>query len=70
MKKCYQIIEGITYKIGCGKQFNNISLDRINPKEGYTKENTRLVCTHVNMMKSNLSDKELLNYCQKIINYK
>lgn len=42
------------------------SIDRINPKKGYTKKNVRLVRFRLNIMKSNLSDKSLLEICQSI----
>lgn len=52
-----------------GRFPNNASVDRINPGKDYSIDNIRLVCNHVNMMKSNLSDEELINYCQAIIKY-
>lgn len=39
-----------------GKNIYNASIDRISPGKDYTLENVRLVCNHVNMMRSNLSD--------------
>lgn len=54
---------------GSGKFPNNASVDRIDPGKDYSIDNVRLVCNHVNMMRSNLSDNELLNYCKCIINY-
>lgn len=61
-------IEMTTVK-GSGKFLNNASVDRINPGKDYNIDNVRLVCNHVNMMRSNLSDGELLNYCKCIIDY-
>lgn len=61
-------IEMTTIK-GSGKFHNNASVDRIDPGKDYSIDNVRLVCNHVNMMRSNLSDNELLNYCKCIINY-
>lgn len=43
------------------------SLDRINPKLGYTPENTRVVIWHYNAMKGELSDREVLEICRKIV---
>ena len=43
-----------------GNWDNSPSLDRINPKEGYTKENTVWISYLANRMKSNLSLEELI----------
>lgn len=51
-----------------GKCLNNASVDRIVAGGDYSKNNIRLVCNHVNMMRSNLSDKDLINYCKAILN--
>lgn len=59
-------IEMTTIK-GSGQFPNNASVDRINPGKDYSIDNIRLVCNHVNMMKSNLSDEDLLNYCRCIL---
>lgn len=45
----------------------NASLDRIVPGGPYIKENVRLVCSIVNKMRLNMSDEELLYWCQKIL---
>lgn len=52
-----------------GRNPNNASVDRINAGQDYSKDNIRLVCSHVNMMRSNLSDKELIEYCKAILKY-
>lgn len=52
-----------------GKLPNNASVDRMNPGKDYSIDNIRLVCNHVNMMRSNLSDEDLLKYCRAIIDY-
>lgn len=52
-----------------GKNPNNASVDRIDPGKDYSKDNIRLVCNHVNMMRSNLSDNELIKYCKAIIEW-
>lgn len=51
-----------------GKNIYNASIDRIVPGGDYTLSNIRLVCSHVNMMRSNLSDEDLLLFCKSIIN--
>ena len=52
-----------------GRLPNNASVDRIIPGEDYSIDNIRLVCNHVNMMKSDLSDEELIKYCKSILKY-
>jgi hypothetical protein len=42
------------------------SLDRINPRVGYTPENTRVVIWQYNAMKGEISDDEVLFICQQI----
>lgn len=43
----------MTFYLDNGRTFTNISIDRITPNLGYTKENIQLVCMAVNQMKSN-----------------
>lgn len=57
----------MTYVIGKGRTCTNLSLDRIDPSKGYTKENIQLVCSIINTMKSDLSYSELLFFCKQII---
>lgn len=61
-------IEMTTIK-GSGKFPSNASVDRIDPGKNYSLDNIRLVCNHVNMMRSNLSDEDLLYYCKAIIEH-
>lgn len=53
---------------GSGKMILNASIDRIEPGKDYTIDNVQLVCSHVNMMKSNLSEDELYEFCKAIVN--
>lgn len=57
----------MTYYFGYGRSPKNVSIDKINPSKGYVKTNVRLVCSHVNMMKSYLTDSELVEFCKAII---
>lgn len=61
-------IEMTTIK-GSGKFPNNASVDRIDAGKDYSIDNIRLVCNHVNMMRSNLSDNDLLYYCNCILKH-
>lgn len=53
---------------GRGKMMMNASIDRIIPGGDYSKDNVQLVCSHVNMMRSNLSIEELIEFCKAIVN--
>lgn len=55
---------------GLKKVNTNLSIDKINPTEGYTLENIQLVCHHVNIMKNILSMDELKDWCQNILTTK
>ena len=50
--------------------FHNISVDRIDSKKGYTKENTVLCCWGINNMKQQLPVDELIYWAEKILNFK
>lgn len=43
------------------------SLDRINPKEGYTPENTQLVCWQYNSAKATFTDADVVRFAQAVI---
>ena len=45
----------------------SLSIDRINPKAGYTKDNCRLVLWAVNRFKNDLSDSQLFNITEKLM---
>lgn len=47
----------------------NISVDRIDSNNGYTKSNIQLVCTTVNIMKSNMTLEMLKYFCKLIIQH-
>jgi len=47
----------------------NISIDRVNSDLGYTKENIQLVGAMINRMKSDLTNKEFIDFCSVISNY-
>ena len=57
----------MTHSILEGKIKTNLSIDRINPKLGYVENNVQLVCNVANVMKSNLSIEELIDFCKLII---
>jgi len=49
--------------------YGTASLDRINSVRGYEPDNVQWVHKTVNFMKQALSDKELLEWCQKIVDH-
>lgn len=48
------------------KSCNNLSLDRIDSKKGYVKDNIQLVTEIVNNSKSDLSNDDYIEWCRKI----
>jgi hypothetical protein len=55
-----------------GLEFNDdnvLSLDRIDSKMGYTRENIQFITIRANKMKSDMSDNEFLNYCSIIVRH-
>jgi hypothetical protein len=62
--------EALTCTLGKGMIFmTNASIDRIRPGEEYSIDNIRFVCRIVNIMKWNMSDEELRDWCRSIIDY-
>lgn len=62
-----------TYEDGKGKTiFNNgriptnVSVDRIDSKKGYTRDNVQLVCMAINQMKSDLDNNTFYNLCKAV----
>lgn len=49
--------------------FTNASIDRIIPGGDYTETNIRLVCRMANIMKWNMTDGELREWCIRIIDH-
>lgn len=60
---------GNSYQIVSGTKKNPFapSLDRIDPKLGYTNQNVRIVIWQYNLMKGELSDSQVLYLCGKIM---
>lgn len=61
--KCYYSGRVLSYKT---KDENVMSIDRINPKIGYTKENIVICCWRINRMKLNYGVKDFLKLCEDI----
>lgn len=61
----------MTFEIDNGRVFTNVSVDQKNPGQGYTKENTQLICQAVNQLKSDWDMDTVLYICKSITeNYK
>jgi hypothetical protein len=56
----------LTHKRGIGIVYTNLSVDRINPKKGYTISNIQLVCRVINLMKSDIKQQQFINLCKKV----
>jgi hypothetical protein len=52
---------------GQGKVYTNISMDRIQAGGPYTKDNVRLVCNVVNLMRLQNTDEQFKWWCQKVV---
>lgn len=50
-------------------QLNTISIERIDSKIGYTKENTILVCQAINRMKSDFEFDDFYNLCKDVAEF-
>lgn len=47
----------------------NASIDRIDPKGPYTKENVQLVCAAINKLRIDMSIDEFIGWCRKVANH-
>jgi hypothetical protein len=57
----------LTFMKGQGHIPTNASVDRIDSKKGYTKDNVQLVANQVNTMKSNLNINQLIDWCKLVL---
>lgn len=60
----------MTYSICEGRTPTNVSIDQINPNNGYTKGNIQLVCMAVNQIKSDLQMDDVYRFCKAILENK
>lgn len=47
----------------------NASIDRIDPKGPYTKNNVQLVCAAINKLRIDMSVDDFINWCKKVSEY-
>lgn len=57
----------MTYIAAQGSVGTNVSIDRIDSRFGYIPDNIRLVCKAINLMKHEMTDKELLQWAALIL---
>lgn len=57
----------MTFELKEGRIPTNVSIDKIDSSGGYTEDNVQLVCMACNQIKSDLSYKEMYNFCKKIV---
>lgn len=62
-------ISGIdmTYTLDEGRVFSNVSVDKINSKDGYIKGNVQLMCMSVNQLKSDFEMDVVIKICKNIL---
>lgn len=65
--KCALTGKRMTHLRGVGKVRTNVSIDRIDSNLGYTENNVRLTCVTANLMRQNLTDIEMVEWCSKVI---
>lgn len=57
----------MTYLAGIGRVSTNISIDRIDSSKGYIRGNVQFVCDVVNIMKQDMIQSELEQWCWQIL---
>lgn len=67
--KC--VVSGLdmTYELGEGRLYTNVSIDQIHPSQGYTIDNIQLVCMAVNQLKSDFGMDIVIALCKAIIEH-
>lgn len=61
---------GATSKRRAGNTYHNmdkVSVDRIDPARGYTRDNIQLVALHVNFAKLDLTEAQFVSMCRKVV---
>ena len=57
----------MTYLKGKGRVPTNLSMDRKDSTKAYTADNVQLVCYQANLMKSELTEEQLVFWCERIL---
>lgn len=56
--------------VATAHQVETVSLDRIDSSKDYTADNIQLVCTPINRMKSDMTEKQFIELCQLVTQYR
>lgn len=59
----------MTYELQNGRTPTNVSIDKIDRTKGYTIDNIQLVCMACNQIKSDLSEREMYEFCKEIVRH-
>lgn len=59
----------MTYELGEGRLYTNVSIDQICPSKGYTIDNIQLVCMAANQLKSDFGMDVVITLCEAIIKH-
>lgn len=59
----------MTYELGEGRLYTNVSIDQIIPSKGYTADNIQLVCMAANQLKSDFGMDVVITLCKTIIEH-
>lgn len=57
----------LNFKVGDGVRMDSPSIDRIDNKKGYIKENIMIISYKANLCKSNMTIEELINFANNIL---
>ena len=63
-------IELTHLKDGKGKKWMNATVDRIDPRIGYERDNIQLVCHRANLIKHDMNEKDLMFWVESINEHK
>lgn len=64
--RCYYTGENIVHNTGC-HQYDSISIDRLDPNKGYTKNNVVLSLFAINSFKGMMNEKEFKEFLKKTL---
>lgn len=65
--KCALTGVRMTFHQGRGRVRDNCSVDRIDPRKGYTRANIQLVTDRANRAKTDFTHTEFLAFCRKVL---